>query len=346
MWGGLYDDIVGFDQKPSFSKVEIEEVGGDLTAGVRLLPMERVRSTSEPTLNISTDTFYASVDEENFDEDHYEFILTLETLAQVADNDSAAVWALFNSNDIQSCEPMEAYYGIKTKKYEKCVQQFFIKFSEKPSIPYIQFYCKSKKVKYLDSYFREGDIMTTIIKHPDYPVKWPNPAVITVKPTATQTYVPMVGKQKLIVVCEEDESLEFKAHPNGNILFAGDKEATFGHRCRFFDCKKTTVWSEPISIKKSKKKDFKTIIIPNTEKDTRWPIILNPQKDSILYAHNCDGFLIRFWKGNDLPVCALNCPARILYTVENAQYVERKVEITRPRPYFHFQKKENNWMIR
>lgn len=348
MWAGMYEDLVGFNQKPSFAKVEIEELDSDLTSGVRLLPLERVRHVSdESAASAWVDTFYAAVVEENFDEDHYEFLLVLESTIHKEDSDNPSIWNPFSSSEIQDCVAEETYYHIRTQKFDKCVQKFLVKLSEKAQVPYLQFYCKAKKAKCLDSAFKEGGVMTMVIKHPDYPVKWPQPAVITVQPSADQTYVPMINKQRLIVVGKETEEIEFKSHPNSTIVYNGEAAVSYGLKCHTFECKKASHWTESIILQtKKKKKEFKTVLIPAIEKDAHWPIILNPQKNSIVYAHNCDGLIIRFWKNNSLPIVVGNhCPARALFVNENAQYVERRIEILRPRPYFYLKKKEHSWII-
>jgi hypothetical protein len=334
------------DQKQlSRVKVEFEELEGSLTSGVRLMPLERVE-VNEPQINTWPNIFYTNVNSEHFSEDG-SFCLGVETVAKNCDEQ---VWLPFVCGDVDKCTLLESKEFNHTKKFRRFVQKFIIKISQKPQVPYVQFYCRAKKAKYLDSYFKEGDLMTIIIKHPDYPRNHPMPPLISVIPNSDATYVPMIPKQKLLIVTKESENeVDFKGHSNSAIHYSGTVDAAFNCECHYFNCSKISHYPETIFIRKKRSKLHKTVTVPYVEKDRgeKYPIILNPIRNSIIYAHNIDGFIVRFWKANHLPVVtSSNCPISPGYVQESTQYIERRFDIIKSRPYFYLQKRDHSWIIR
>lgn len=333
------------DQKPSRAKVEFEELDNGLTTGVRLMPLDKIEVT-ESIIHTWPNIFYTNVDLEHFTEEGT-FCLGIETVAKHVSD--CQIWVPFAVGDVEECLPAESKEFNHTKKYRRFTQKFIVQLGKKAHVPYIQFYCRAKKAKYLDSYFKEGDLMTVIIKHPDYPSHHPTPPLICVVPSTDTTFVPMVAKQKLIVVTRDTEGeVDFKSRQNSSIHYSGTTNAIFGYKCHYFSCVKSSHWSEVIHVHKpNQSKPHRTITVPFIEKESRYPIILNPIKNSVIYAHNIDGFIIRFWRENHLPiVTSNNCPIKAGYVQESAQSIERRFEISKARPYFYLQKRDHSWIIR
>ncbi len=342
--------------KPSRSKVEIEDLGCDLLSGVRILSLERkvVHESKPPSW---PQVFYSHLEEKHWIDDIPGlFQLTVDSYIKEEDHskvEPAEVWLPFIAQDVEYCALKEAHWVKHDgKKYRKLAQKFLVKLQEPeegaPAVPYLQFLCKPKAVRHSGSNFKNGDIITIVVKHPKYPILWPSPPIITVIPTEAQHYVPMLPRQRMVIVTRaESASVDFKAHANSNIEFEGTMPADFGRECSYFHCKKPSSSSEVIFVnQKKKKKENRKVIIPCVEKEVRYPVILNPLKDSVIHAQNIEGFVVRFLKDACHPIIVSGkTPIRHVFTNENAQYIERRFEIDKKRPFFYLRKQDHSWII-
>jgi hypothetical protein len=341
--------------KPSRARVVIEELDSNLQSGCRTAslkapPVPKMeRPPSWPSV------FYITIGENNWTAE-LTFNLNLSSYTKDEDKiEPGDIWRPFITQDIEYCSPIEACFPkfLKDKKLHKAIQRFAVKLQSPPDqvkafVPWIQFHCNAKWTRYQDVVFKEGDIITAVIRHPKYLLHWPNPPIITVRPEMTQTYVPMLPKQKLVIVTSKREHIvDFKSHLNSNIEFHGSMDANdFEKQCSFFECLKPASSSEIVFINAKKKKDNKKVVIPFVEKEVRCPVILNPLNNAVIHSQNIDGFVIRIWKESYHPISVQNgIPIRGVHTSENAQYIERRFEIEKRRPFFHLLKKDHSWVI-
>jgi hypothetical protein len=346
--------------KPSRSRVEIEELDSELSSGCRLSTIECTFSGNKSDKRPSSwpNVFFTDVNTTNWVKDNT-FVLSINAYIKKEEKKNIkpdTIWLPFTCQNVSSCSLIEAIYPKKQNgtKYVRAEIKFLVeldptKDEKKPQIPYIQFMVGQKFARYHGVSFKEGNIITIVIRHPLYPLHWPNPPIITVVPAAEQTFIPMFSRQKLVIITNKDEQVvDFKAHPTSTIKADGNMDVEFGKECSYFQCKKPSASPETIFINnKKKKKDNKRVVIPFVEKDMyRYPVILNPFKDAIIYSQNIDGFVIRFWKENYHPITiAPGSPIRIASTGENAQYMERKFELEKKRPFCYLNKEEHSWVI-
>lgn len=342
--------------KPAKAKVEIEELDSNLVSGCRISPLTAAPLPKSEKPPAWPCVFYTTVNDNNWLEKDT-FSLSVESY--VKDEDKIKpdeIWYPFTCQDVESCALIEAVFPKlqKGKKYHKAVQRFVVRLQppedeKKAHVPYIQFHCGAKWARHTGAVFKEGDLITIVIRHPKYPLHWPNPPLITVVPRAEQTFVPMLPKQKMVIVTDAKEQVvDFKAHNNSTIRSDGTVDAEYSRQCSYFACTKPSPSSEIIFInQKKKKKQNKKVVIPFVEKEVRCPVILNPLKDAVIYSQNIDGFVIRFWKESYHPITIMaGTPIRGVHTSENAQYIERRFEIEKKRPFFYLSKKEHSWVIR
>lgn len=337
--------------KPTKSQIEIEELDSNLLSGVRLCPLTQAMSFEHKKYKPSgwPCVFYVNLKQENYT-GHNSFNFLIESFTK-QDDKLEQSWFPFTTNHIESCELVECYkVETKSNKFQKIVHKFAVKHEDLTTgkkIPHIQFYCDAKFVKYMGGVFKEGDLITVVFKHKEYPLHWPSPPIITVVPTSEQTFIPMLSKQQLLLVVNQNEIVDFKGHINSAITSIDVIDSDFNKQCHFFRCSKPTSSSEIIFIHSHKKKKAnKKVVIPFVEKEVRYPIILNPINDSVIYSQNIDGFILRFWKESYHPVSISNgTPIKIAGTSETVQYIERKFEIEKRRPFFHLLKKEFSWVI-
>lgn len=342
--------------KPQKAKVEIEELDPDLSVGVRLKPLEH-KPSKDDKIPAWPQVFYTHVADNHWlDDNRSVFTLSMESLVKADEKIKPSdVWLPFMCQDVDTVTLHESFlpkYG--GEKLKKVCQKFIVKISPpdygKAHVPYVQFYCNAKWAKHTGATFQKGDIITVVMKHHGYPLHWPQPPIITVQPAAEQHIVPLLAKQKLVIVTNKDDyNVEYKGNANSDISFDGEMEADFGKQCHYFHCKKPTKSSEVVicNHRKKKKTDSKRVIIPFTEKEVRCPIIFNPTRDSVLHAQNIDSFVVRFSREAYHPLVILTgTPVRNVFTNETAQYIERRFEIDKRRPFIYFEKHEYSWVIR
>jgi hypothetical protein len=363
-WDGTSTHLAGFvkveQYKPSKSRVEIEELDSDLPSGCRVSTIDCTFSghKSDKRPSAWPNVFFTNVDASHWVKDNT-FILSISAYIKKEEKKSIKpekIWLPFTCQNVNSCSLAEASFPKKQNgtKYVRADIKFLVELDpvedeKKPHIPYIQFVANQKFVRYQGVSFKEGNVITIVIRHPLYPLHWPNPPIISVTPTAEQTFVPMFSKQKMVIITDKGEQVvDFKAHPSSTIKADGSMDAElFGKECSYFQCKKPSASPETIFINNKKKKHNKRVIIPFVEKDMyRYPVILNPFKNAIIYTQNVDGFIIRFWKENYHPITILSgSPIRIASTSENAQYIERRFELEKRRPFCYLNKEEHSWVI-
>lgn len=356
--------------KPSRAHVDIEELDGNLLSGVRICSLEgSSKAHKEPKPPAWPCVFYTHINESNWLSENT-FTMVLDSYVKEDEDPKIIVkdvkkksikperiWLPFTCQAIENITLSEAGVGDKGKKYRKVTQRFTVKLrppedEKKPYVPYVQFYC-GHECKHSGGMFKEENIITIVIKHPKYPLHWPSPPIITVVPTAEQTFIPMLPKQKMVLVTSKiDQIVDFKAHASSTIKPDGDIVTEHDKQCSYFNCTKPSPTSEIIFINQKttvmnkRKKGSKKVVIPFCEKEVRFPVILNPLRDAVIYSQNIDGFILRFWKESYLPVTILaGTPIRGVHTQENTQYFERRFEVEKRRPFFYLQKKDHSWVI-
>lgn len=341
------------NMKLSRSKIEIEDLGCDILSGVRIFALDR-KVTYEPKSPSWPQIFWIHVGKDAWvDNEQGVFRLSIDSYTKEGDKiEPAKVWLPFMVGGITECEMIEAdWVKSKGKKYKKLSQKFLVKMKEieedTPSVTYLQFLCRPKFVKYNGVEFKNGDIITIVVKHNKFPSNWPNPPVVTVIPTEEMHFVPMLPKQRMMIVTKTDTvSVDYKPHVNSTIDFEGIIEGDFGRECAWFHCKKPSPSSEIIFLNQKGKKEKRKIVVPLCEKEVRYPVILNPLKNSVIHAQNINGFTLRFFKDAYHPVMiASGTPLKIVTTNENAQYIERRFEIDKQRPFFYLRKQDYGWII-
>src|SRR6185369_6761022 len=125
--------------------------------------------------------------------------------------------------------------------------------------PYVLFYCVPKKVKHHNSIYKRGDIISVVVKHPEYPLHWPNPPLMICQPVAEQTFIPLLAKQRLYLITNAKEQLiDFKANPSGTFKFLATKEADFDKEYHVFNYNKASSATETIFVRQKSKKNKKT----------------------------------------------------------------------------------------
>ena len=346
--------VVVDEVKPSRSKVEIQELlDDDLMANVRVSPLKRAVVKQEDKIDSWPMVFYTEPQENHWIEPNH-FVLSMESQVLIDKEPiTDEVWLPFSSQDVESFQLVNTERPTSGKKFQKIVSRYNVRLSEsanRSKVPYVQFYCSPKMIKHHGNVYKRGDLITVIIKHPEYPLHWPSPPLITVKPSAEQTYIPMLSKQRLCLVTDsERHTVEYKPNAAGTIKLVGTMQADFSKECNIFNCSKPTSASEVIYVNsnsKSKKKKVRRVTIPMTEKDPRCPILLNPTVDSVIYSTNIDGFVIRFWKSDYHPIVIMDpAPIRCVHTSENSQCFERRFEVDKRRPFFYLNRKDNAWVL-
>ena len=341
--------------KPYRSKIEIREMGSVLMSDVRISPLKRIVRQEEKYESWPI-VFYSTPKAQEWTKPN-SFLLRLESqVHHDKDPIKDEVWYPFSSQDVESVKLVSTERPTSGKKFQRIINFFEVNLSDKikEKTPYIQFYCEPKTVKYHNSVYKTGDIITIVIGHPEYPIHWPTPPLITVKPTDNHAFVPLLSKQRLCVITDlERHTVDYDCTALSTIKFVGKIDADFGKQCNIFNCNKPTNCSETIYINsKSKKKTQRKIIIPMVDKDPRCPII-SPQADSVIHSTNIDRFIIRFYKDKGLgpqnfigPIVVMDqTPITCVRTIETANYFERRFEIDKRRPFFYIAKKDNAWVL-
>lgn len=269
VWTGCTDNGIGkVEVKPARARVDIEELDPNLWSGCRIAPLAAAPLPKSERPPAWPCVFYTSVNANNWLEPNT-FSLSVESY--IKDEDKIKpdeIWFPFTCQDVESCTLMEAIYPKwqKGKKYHKALQRFLVRLQvtrdEKPHVPYIQFHCGAKWARHTGAVFKEGDLITIVIRHPKYPLHWPNPPIITVLPTAEQTFVPMLPKQKMVIVTEaKEQSVDFKAHNNSTIRSDGTVDTEFSRQCNYFACTKPSHSSEIIFVNQKKKKKINKKVV-------------------------------------------------------------------------------------
>lgn len=338
--------------KPHRSKVEILELDDDLMSNVRVAPLKRVIRTEEKLEGWPVTFFTTPKGAQWTEPDTFQLAMESSVLKEKEADTSVSedVWRPFMTYEVDNCVLVETDQPKGGKKFQKVVNRFQVKLSSTDGItPYILFYCVPKKVKYHGSMYKRGDIISVVVKHPNYPLHWPNPPFVICQPQAEQTFIPLMAKQRLYVVTDKkNQTLDFKGNPSGTIKLVGTTDAEFDKECSVFNCNKVSSCSETMFVRQKSKKNKKTrkIVIPFTEKDSRCPILLNPLHDSVIYSQSIDGFIIRFWKDDFHPVVVDDkTPVRCVHSSETAQFFERRFEIDKRRPFFYLNRNEGAWVL-
>lgn len=351
MSNGIFID--GVYKKIQLAEVQFEEISGDLTDGVVTKAMRPPVATVVRAYYRDV-YFYKHVDCGEKQDDG-SVILTIESSVKCEDMVNIyEAWLVCHSYGLKVLETLPVRLENAAKIY-KCTQRFRVKITRHNTMPCFQMYCNVKKMKFMDSNFREGDIVSVFVRGNATPAI-ASPGVLTVSPKFKETYVPLQPKQRLqIVTHATDAKLTWTPNENSTLSYKGEDIIYNEHnkflslkkiKAHFFECLKPVVEAETILVDYPEKDRHYTIIVPvNNRKNSRYPVIVNPENTFIVYAHNIDGFIIKNY--NHRPVTVdKECPVRIQYAYSNKECYEVKIRIQKSHSYFTVERCEDSWLVK
>lgn len=278
---------------PQVCSIEIEDIGSDLTDGVRLKPLKEVsfspaiysiKSKNERVLSDGGIVF------------EVESYLSADEMPEL----DQGVWKILDSNG-GKLEKSDYYIITQSANYSKYYQKFILtpdNLKEKPC--YFQLACTIDAVKVDGTWYKRGDVITLVAKSSDLP----NPSIITVIPREEQTFVPLLPRQRLQILTEQNwTQLIFNLNGNSPVVHLGYKtidtsiSRMINEKVRFdfFDCHKQIHEQEVFFVEEVIKKRTKTIHLPVCfqSKDSIFCLIEDPVGDSVIHSENINGFVLQ-----------------------------------------------------
>lgn len=325
---------------PRIAKVSIEEVGGDLCAGAKTRNLKDVdfRPSVYRTKDVETVT--------SADGNH---VVTLESFCRIGDVDGNNLWGVFKRQGLLLLKDTYRQTANSNNNYVKVYQSFHVSVTQNTCVPYIQFVCEAKRVKYQGCWFHQGDIITIVVRHKNMP-KGSDPRIISVRPRTECAYVVMVPKYKLQIITDQSLArLEFNGDTSSSLFYHGqeliDSEYAekFHVRCDLFECMTVPRVQELFFVNSRSNNTCKVICIPAFFGD--YPLLIDPMKTCMLYMGDTEGFLLRSRKHMQFTV-ENNCPLRAVYTVDRNDYCETKVKVTKPQPFFILERAKQFWVAK
>ena len=348
------------ENKVRIAEIAFEELedDADLAKGLKTKALKEVSFI--PTVYRvapKADTYFSkSLDVAEQDE-HGNYVLTVDTYCKKDDViDDDILWTVFNIQGLIMVNITSSKVLNSNHKFFKVSQKIKVAVVNQNCVPYLQLICNARRVKYAESWFREGDVITLFVQHQKMP-KVPSPPILSIQPKAEQTFVPMLPKQKLQVITDLSQSeLEWRLDGDSALIYHGRQEIgmDFARRigtnvvCDFFECVKDTQTQELIFVNSRNENRSKTICVPVIAYgvgNRRYPVIFDPVKTSAIYAHNISGFILRSKSHVPLRIDK-DCPLLPIYSMDGRDYCETKVKLTKFQPYFILERQGNQWFAR
>lgn len=348
-------EVIGDKKSPQIAEVTFEDLGDDLMDGVKTKSVKQVNFTP-PLYRIpskSAPFFHQEVNDSTIDASGNPCI-DVDSFVNVNDmpDDDKGVWSVFHRHGLSIIDTKCYNITNGSCKYVKIGQHFKLSLDKDAAgqprhiVPYLQLICRAKRAKYLGQYYDRDSVITLFVKHHWMP-NVPSPALLSVRPQAEQTYVPLMPKQKLQVIT--DTKLDYNLDADSSIRYVGGHNVELPDvsvLCQYFECIRDPQTQELIFVNSHGL--CKTIHVPGvkiTAKRGRYPCIMDPVKTSVILAHNIDGFCLRFHRKTHIKI-ANDCPLKLVYTIDRKDYWETKIRITKPQTCFRLERVKDNWVVR
>lgn len=344
------------------SKVNIEEIGSDILEGVNLKPLVRPASFYTPIAERviehrqppKSGVFFNKLCDKHNEVKKGIYSIKMQSEAKFNDLMKSEAWVPFNTEGLVNFAGRGSTITSTTTRWDRVTQQFEVSVEDKQQAPYVQFLCAGKTIKYNDTIFRRGDIITVFVKHPKYP-DFPEPPLLTIIPENDQTYVRPRPGQLLQIVTPDGTKVEFNKNLDSSIQSKGQKfiDCPETHeimdcalRCDYFKCISPAFNQETIFVRSDG--TTRVVIIPYFDESDNAPIIVNPMAKSTIYGYNLEAFTLRFLAHNYLPIKYQSsaCMTSYSHMNESLGIYEVKVKVTEPRPFFTLTRHEENWIIK